>query len=510
MKYPLLVLVFVTLVSFISLTSFEAEGTSLENDAIVDFDKLRQWQHRPTPLIQAATGNQADLIVYVPDWVSPMPSFGFIEAMAEQGIAATNQAFSDSQIDLELRLVGVLPVTLEPSMDSSALLTEFANNQSVNAALSRYYGADLALLFVPSMSDAAGIAFLPGNHSVVSYSGFPDQIRNAIFSHEIGHNFGAGHEGVATSLADYGHAIDCGFGVTVMWSTVSPGTLNSFSNPNLSSPIGCGDAAAADNARVLRESTSFITNTNAANTPQGSVEFEQTSQSVMEGNAVEVALTRDDFSGPAAVTVALNRDDGSSALFAVNFDAGEQEASLFFTVDGDGQVGDRLWRLQLHYPSGASLGANQQLSLVVSDSGDDQQPGRIEFGQDDYLVTAGQVLPVTLVRLGGSQGPLSVRLQTQDGSAVAGQDYTAVNQQVTFADGQMNLTTNISTALSGANRDFVLQLIAADGSVESARVVLGEPVTPTDSGGDGGGGGSLGWAVMLLAWMGYRRRRPLS
>ncbi len=65
---------------------------------------------------------------------------------------------------------------------------------------------------------------------------------------------------------------------------------------------------------------------------------------------------------------------------------------------------------------------------------------------DDAAGTAS----VQVVRTGGYTGPISVHITTSNGTAVAGVNYTAVNQVVSFADGQNSQTVPISIANVGA------------------------------------------------------------
>ena len=79
------------------------------------------------------------------------------------------------------------------------------------------------------------------------------------------------------------------------------------------------------------------------------------------------------------------------------------------------------------------LGAPATATVTVAD---DDPPGAIDFKALSYSVdeTAGQAI-VTVQRLGGVGGAVSVDYQTSDGSAVAGADYTATAGTLTWAAG---------------------------------------------------------------------------
>lgn len=87
------------------------------------------------------------------------------------------------------------------------------------------------------------------------------------------------------------------------------------------------------------------------------------------------------------------------------------------------------------------------------------QPGSIQFSAPAYTAAEGQATAtITVTRTGGSSGAVSAALTTSNGTANAGQDYTAVNQVVTFADGD------------AAGKTITI-LITDDALVESAETI---------------------------------------
>lgn len=69
--------------------------------------------------------------------------------------------------------------------------------------------------------------------------------------------------------------------------------------------------------------------------------------------------------------------------------------------------------------------------------GPDPAAGTLEFSAASYTTdeSPGALPVVTVTRTGGSQGAVSARLATSDGTAVAGIDYTALVRTVSFRDG---------------------------------------------------------------------------
>ena len=74
-------------------------------------------------------------------------------------------------------------------------------------------------------------------------------------------------------------------------------------------------------------------------------------------------------------------------------------------------------------------------------------PGSIQFSSITYSVNENATATITVTRTGGSNGTVSVNYATSNGTATAGQDYTAVSGTLTWADGDaspMSFTIPIS------------------------------------------------------------------
>ncbi|HWS71401.1 MAG TPA: IPTL-CTERM sorting domain-containing protein, partial [Thermoanaerobaculia bacterium] len=68
--------------------------------------------------------------------------------------------------------------------------------------------------------------------------------------------------------------------------------------------------------------------------------------------------------------------------------------------------------------------------------------GAISFSSNSYSATEGNgALTITINRLGGSSGTISVRVFTHEGTATPGSDYAAVDQIVTFGPGETTAKT---------------------------------------------------------------------
>ncbi len=85
-------------------------------------------------------------------------------------------------------------------------------------------------------------------------------------------------------------------------------------------------------------------------------------------------------------------------------------------------------------PTGTALGL-AEARLVIADN--DFNYGSIGFSSPTYVVDEnGTNALITLTRLGGTVGSVSVHFDAQNGTAQAGQDYTRVSGDLTFASGK--------------------------------------------------------------------------
>jgi streptogramin lyase len=93
-------------------------------------------------------------------------------------------------------------------------------------------------------------------------------------------------------------------------------------------------------------------------------------------------------------------------------------------------------------------------------------PGALQFSAASYSVNeSAGTATITINRIGGSDGVVTVQFTTSDGSALAGTDYTAVTQTVTFADGD---TTPKTVDIP------ILQDLLAEGN-ETINLTLSDP-----------------------------------
>src|SRR5439155_9640262 len=95
---------------------------------------------------------------------------------------------------------------------------------------------------------------------------------------------------------------------------------------------------------------------------------------------------------------------------------------------------DETFFVNLSSPTNATIARAQGLGTILND--DQPNSTQLQFNSATYSVNeGGGTATISLTRTGGSTGAVSVQYTTSNGSATAGQDYTATSGTLTWADG---------------------------------------------------------------------------
>ncbi|MET0625473.1 MAG: Calx-beta domain-containing protein, partial [Pyrinomonadaceae bacterium] len=181
------------------------------------------------------------------------------------------------------------------------------------------------------------------------------------------------------------------------------------------------------------------------------VEFQSATYSVSEaGPSVRVTFVR--TSGTAGnVRVAVHTENGTATYTTQNGinDYVSNNATYFFAegettktfdvsiVQDTLDEADETFTVNFssHLLFGATPGAKGTATVTIND--DDAAPtfqcGAAAYSADENL--AGGQLAISVTRTGGTNGGVSVKYATSDGTATAGSDYAARTGTLTFADG---------------------------------------------------------------------------
>ena len=190
----------------------------------------------------------------------------------------------------------------------------------------------------------------------------------------------------------------------------------------------------------------------------GTIKFDQSDFQVLE-NAGHAVITVERSHGEhGTVTVHYATSDGTATAGAdytatsgtLSWADGDESDKVITIpiLDDSTAEGTETIELTLSAPTGGvALDGERSTSVLLilegGRSGDDNeggtnhsQPGTIKFDERSFQVIEGAGMAhIAVERSGGDHGTVSVRFQTADGSAKAGEDYTATSTILTWGNG---------------------------------------------------------------------------
>lgn len=226
--------------SCLAETSLQAPAE--ENDAAIPDGSADEGSQAvaATPVIDM-------LVAYTPTARTGAGGDSAIKALIETGIANTNKAFTDSGVNLKVRLVGTLALTQNEtgnwSSDLSALSSKTDGKwDAVHAERTRLGADQVTVVGEFPGSSVAGIGYIKAGSgtafTVVKRSAFSQYT----FSHELGHNVGLQHsDGYVNSSA--------GFRTIMAYGSV-PRILR-YSNPSIAYKSSATGSSASNSASIL-------------------------------------------------------------------------------------------------------------------------------------------------------------------------------------------------------------------------------------------------------------------
>ena len=230
------------------------------------------------------------------------------------------------------------------------------------------------------------------------------------------------------------------------------------------------------------------------------------SSTVEEGATQTYTVTRNGGSAQVSLSVALGGDDvfvGNDYLAPdpyLVFEDGDIEKTFTIHALEDTEVeADKTVTITLSSQNEtATISEPKTITIVDNDQGN---YGDFELATDDS-VEAGETLSVTVSRTGGEDA-VTVMLENSDG----------VNRQVSFEQGQLSKTVTVKAPDSGT--DITLTLTSTKQGMTlpaPIKVKVSTQATPVEDAAapgndsDSSGGGSMGWLIVPLAFMGIIRR----
>ena len=221
----------------------------------------------------------------------------------------------------------------------------------------------------------------------------------------------------------------------------------------------------------------------------GTLRFSQETYDAGE-NAGSVTITVVRQGGSAGtVTVDYATSDGSATAGSdytatsgtLTFGPGELEKAFTVTVlDDTIDESDEALNVTLANPTGqATIGSpNSAVVTIIDNETPAADPGTVRFSAATY--SAGEdagIATITVGRIGGTAGTITVSYATTDGTANANTDYTRASGTLTFAAGETTKTFTISLIDDPATEPDETVTLTLSNATGGA--ILGTPSTAT-------------------------------
>ena len=153
--------------------------------------------------------------------------------------------------------------------------------------------------------------------------------------------------------------------------------------------------------------------------------------------------------------------DYTSPNGTLSFAQGETTKTFTVTIADEGVVdGNKTVTLLLSgVTGGAVLGTPSSAVLTIVDNETTTSgSGSLKFSAGSYDVTEGDAAVITVNRVGGNTGTVSVNYTVSNGTALSGSDYTAASGTLTFLPGETSKTFSVQTTkdeLSGEGEETI-------------------------------------------------------
>ena len=214
--------------------------------------------------------------------------------------------------------------------------------------------------------------------------------------------------------------------------------------------------------------------------PFGSVALDDTSYSVAQGGTVLVGVERSgSYSGAVTVSWSTDITGASPSSGSVAWTDTESTAKSI-TFDLDDADDDGNITIAISSTDGTTLGTPSTAPIDVI------RHGVLSFFTSSYdIMDNDGSVAITVTRTGGSDGAVTVDYATQDDTAIAGEDYTAASNTLSWADGEDGAKVLYVTILpdspSGEEpEDFLVNLSNATGGASIGTDTTTVTITTTE------------------------------
>ncbi len=190
----------------------------------------------------------------------------------------------------------------------------------------------------------------------------------------------------------------------------------------------------------------------------GSIQFANSAESVSESaGAFGIKLTRAGGSNGKVTAKYLLTQwtatpgvDFTTLAGTVEFADGETEKTIDTSVIDDLiYEGDEYFTLKITEVISGSIGVQSETKVTIVDN-DPAVPGTVQFASDSYSATeTSGTVSLSVVRVDGKDGPISVNYSVTGGSASVSSDFTGGSGVLNFVNGQTAATIQINIINDG-------------------------------------------------------------
>lgn len=198
------------------------------------------------------------------------------------------------------------------------------------------------------------------------------------------------------------------------------------------------------------------------------------------GSDGEVSVTFNTADGTAVAGSDYTAQSGQILTFA---DGVTSQTISIPILDDMVQESDEDFTISLSNPTGgATLGNSLSTVTIV----DDDNPGELNIAATAQVDEDAGTVTVTVSRVGGSTGAVSVDFTTSDNTAIAGSDYESNSGTLNFADGEtsMDIVVNIlDDQIEEATETFTIVLSNVGGEATLGNAISIVTINDDDSAG---------------------------
>ncbi|MDQ8184727.1 M12 family metallo-peptidase [Pelagicoccus sp. SDUM812002] len=215
------------------------------------------------------------LVVYTPSLENDYGGYDGVEALVRASVESSNISFENSNIDIELRLIGLRKVDYQEDNDDMSVDLDHLRNLDGVIDETRTWrnevGADVIYMFRSDSYDIdhIGQAWIledEGGEESYAYGVVTGEyvLSGLVLQHEIGHNLGAAHDPDNTDNGglfsySYGHRFTISNVTYRSVMAYAPGyEINYFSSPNIKYEGVATGTSQRDNARTLRNTAATV------------------------------------------------------------------------------------------------------------------------------------------------------------------------------------------------------------------------------------------------------------